>query len=89
MSVFVFSAECVEDVCGFLMAISFRHRIKNFQFSQGGVFPDLDGKIEVDCALSELIELAHQVDDGHVIVESLRFNSGGVVKSLFTYSVLT
>ncbi|HGY2299952.1 TPA: hypothetical protein ACNV18_005812 [Pseudomonas putida] len=83
MSVFAFSAECVEDVCGFLMGISFRHRIKNFQFSQGEVFPDLDGKIEVDCALSELIELALQLDDGHVIVESLRLNSGKVVKVLF------
>ncbi|MBV4513791.1 hypothetical protein [Pseudomonas kurunegalensis] len=72
MSGFLFGAECVEDVCAFLMVVSSKLRIKSFQFSQGEFFSDLEGEIDVDSTLAELVELALKVDDGHAIVESLR-----------------
>lgn len=72
MSVYVLGAECVEDVCAFLISVSSSFRIKNFKFTQGEFFSDLEGEIDVDSTLAELVELALKVDDGHAIVESLR-----------------
>lgn len=77
MSGFLFGAECVEDVCAFLMAVSAKFRIKSFQFSQGEFFSDLEGEIDVDSTLAELAGLELKVDDGHAIVESLREEGDG------------
>lgn len=75
MAVFKFEAECVEQACEFLTVVSYSFRICNLQFSQGRVFTDLEGEVEVDSTLSELIGFARQVDDGHAIVESLRLKN--------------
>lgn len=80
MTEFLFGAECVEDVCAFLMVVSSKLRIKSFQFSQGEFFSDLEGKIDIDSTLAEPVALALKVDDGHAIVESLQKRGYGCSK---------
>lgn len=75
MSPFVFRVESVEELCEFLMKISCGFRIKSFRCWQDEAFTDLEAELHVDCTLSELMRLALQVDDGHLIVETLKRES--------------
>lgn len=71
MEKFSFRAECVEDVCSYLVLVGGNFRIEECKIKQDPVFPDVDVNLCVEAGITELRRLARRVEDGHVIVESL------------------
>lgn len=74
---FSFRVECVGDVCSYLGLVGEQFQIEECKLKQDPVFPDIDVSLNVEAGLSELLDLARRVEDGHVIVESLMLESHG------------
>lgn len=76
MALYDFRAECIGDVCSYLGLVGGRVRIKECKIQQDSIFPDIEVGLDVDADLVELRGLARRIEDGHVIVDSIRVRRG-------------
>ncbi|WJD60747.1 hypothetical protein [Pseudomonas kurunegalensis] len=72
MNSFAFRAECIGDVCEFLKALGEKFSIDRCLLSQDTIFPDVEVVVKVRALISDLKEVAFQIEDCHVIAESLK-----------------
>jgi hypothetical protein len=75
-----FRAECIGDVCNYLGLVGGRVRIKECKIQQDSMFPDIEVSLDVDADILQLRGLARRIEDGHVIVDSIRVHRGKTVR---------
>lgn len=68
---FFFRAECVNDALNFIAVVAERARVAVFNLTQDPIFPDCDAVMVTTLSLDELILIASEICDAHVIQESI------------------
>jgi hypothetical protein len=71
MRKFGFRAECLHDVSTFVAAVAEQARIFDVNVKQDQIFPDCDAWIVVDLTLKELKKIACDIEDAHIVEESI------------------
>jgi len=71
MTKYAFRGECLQDVFTFVAAVADYARIIGLQVEQDPIFPDCDAWVVVDLSLKKLQEIACNIEDGHIIAESI------------------
>lgn len=71
MSIYIFRAECLDDVFRFLEALAARHRIQSVTLQPDRHFPNVEVMLRTDGTHEQLFALADSIQDAHIIGESL------------------
>lgn len=66
-----FRAECLHDVFTFVAAVAEHSRIIDLRVKQDPIFPDCDAWVVVDLTLKELKKIARDIEDAHIVEESI------------------
>ncbi|MHC8399749.1 hypothetical protein ACYZTX_09715 [Pseudomonas sp. MDT1-17] len=72
MNSFCFRAECIHDALNFMAVVAERARVAVFNLNQDAIFPDCDAEMVTTLSLKELILIASNIHDAHVIQESIK-----------------
>lgn len=71
VSTYSFRAECRDDVLSFL-ALPEATSLKKITIVPDPIFPDVEVEIETKLTVQEVISALEMVEDGHVMVETLK-----------------
>mgnify|MGYP006951080720 CR=1 FL=1 len=71
MTKYGFRAECLHDVFTFVAAVAEHSRIVDLSVKQDPIFPDCDAWVVVDLTLKELKKIARDIEDAHIVEESI------------------
>ena len=71
MNSFCFRAECIHDALNFIAVVAERARVAVFNLNQDPIYPDCEAVIVTALSLEELILIASEICDAHVIQESI------------------
>lgn len=72
---FSFRAECIGDVCDYLRHVGAQFRIQHLNLIQDECYPDVEAQLVVSASSAELKAIAREIEDAHIIEESLALNA--------------